>query len=88
MVKCNRDGIGKGEKKEREDSIRKTDTDLYNKTNLQKLQYSMCCSINCSTTEREEEILYSLRKDYSKWKTGVKEDTRNPAAKSYILMST
>lgn len=88
MVKCNRDGIGKGEKKEREDSIRKTDTDLYNKTNLQKLQYSMCCSINCSTTEREEEILYSLRKDYSKWKTRVKEDTRNPAAKSYILMST
>lgn len=55
---CNRDGIGKGEKKEREDSIRKIDTDLYNKTNLQKLQCSMCCSINCSTTERGRDTLF------------------------------
>lgn len=33
--RCSKDGIGKGEEKEREDSIRITDTDLYNRMNLQ-----------------------------------------------------
>lgn len=60
MVKCNRDGIGKGEKKEREDSIRKTDTDLYNKTNLQKLQYSTVCAVLSTVALRKERKRYSI----------------------------
>lgn len=74
---CKMDGIGKGEEKEREDSIRtQISTNIY-RLAIKKLQYSMWCSIK-RTTEREEEILY--REDYSKWKTRLKADTHNPAA--------
>lgn len=81
--KCHMDGIGESEEKERENSIRKTDTDLYIKMNLQtRLLYRSYCTV-CAVLlvatvalQRGEEIRYSKEKITVNG-SRVKADTHN-----------
>ena len=77
-------GLGRVKRK-KEDSIRKTDTDLYNKTNLQtwflRRNYycAVCDALSIVTVAlwKEGKRLSIDMKDHSEWKTRVKADLQS-----------